>query len=137
MARGFGVKWHGMTENRAALKTLARDLTAEAAPLTEQYAEALAGAVIAAYASRTITGELAAGVVVYPKRMKSRYATGFRVRSTAFYARFLEYGTKWIAPIRVFIPRRNAYQRALGRALERMMETFNLRTRGEVDIGGA
>ena len=118
MANKVRLTWRGLRELRETLSTLAVDFTNDAQPMIEQSAEGAANAIRAGYPRRS--GTLANSVIV-KQRNKGDTAVAYAVINTAFYAHMYEYGTRYAAPGRVFIPIRNRFQRALYDTLERTL----------------
>jgi hypothetical protein len=127
-----GLRWHGLTELRAAMQTLPRDLTTTATPLVEEAADSAKADMEARYPRRT--GRLASSLVI-GRRQRGATTIAIRLTNIAPYAAYFEYGTRYTPPGRVFVPIRNAHQRALYAQLKAdTLPAYNLRARGDVEI---
>lgn len=122
------LRWHGLHELRAALRTLPDDLTRDATPIVQQAADDAATAMRTRYPRRT--GRLANSLIV-EARPRGPHTVSVRVTNTALYARYFEFGTRYAPPGRVFIPTRNQYQRSMYATLARLLPRYNFRPRGD------
>lgn len=127
--RRWGVKWTGLKELRADLSSLPENLTADAESVVRTYAQQAEAAIRGKYPRRT--GKLR-------DSLKLTYGTGktkirHRLKNTARYAHWYEWGTRYTEPGRVFYPTIDVYRRRMYDALKQRFPQFNLRPRGDFD----
>lgn len=134
------VKWNGLDELRAALRTLPADLTAEASFLVEGAANGAAAEIKAAYPVRT--GTLRDGLIV-SHREKGKFSAGAIVKNTSKHAWLFESGTQArhtalganrgsMPPGHVFLPIVIRKRRQLYGQLKALLQRHGLTVRGEL-----
>lgn len=126
----IGLKWHGLSELRRDLQTLAADMAHEAQPRVTAAAEQAAAHMRAR--APYDTGRLRASIVVQPET-RGPNAASTRLTVRAPYAVYLEYGTRYMRPRSLFIPILNASRRAMLEDISQdVLPAFNFRPRGTV-----
>jgi HK97 gp10 family phage protein len=122
------VKWHGLQELRRDLETLAPDMARAAQPLVTTAAEQ-AAVQMRAHAPYE-TGRLRSSVIVQ-RDAQGPTTASMRVTVRARYARYLEYGTRYMPARPAFLPILNASRRAMLKDIgEDVLPAFNFRPRG-------
>lgn len=134
-----GIKWHGLKELKADLKTYAGDLTSGTRPIVLSIAEAAARAMREAYprsgrVNRKYPppegGPLADNVFVHNSRNDAT-SVGIRVTNPTYYAHMFEKGGAVNRrPGRVFNQIFRQAQRLLYSTIKAEMRKYNLRVRG-------
>jgi HK97 gp10 family phage protein len=126
----IGLRWHGLKELRAQLATVATDLRDAATPIADAHAHGAAADMRSRYPR--VTGRLAASVVVRDPRTRGPATVAVRVTNTAPYAHYFEYGTRYMAPGRVFVPTVNQERRDMVRVVAAdVLPAFNFRAKGD------
>lgn len=85
------IRWEGLDELRAALRSLPDDLATEAEGIVLGEAQAAHDEILASYTERT--GNLKAGMFLF-KSAVSRYGVGVVVMNRAKHSHLFEYGTQ-------------------------------------------
>jgi HK97 gp10 family phage protein len=125
------MKWHGMAELRAGLRSMATDLASDSNPMVRQAATDAAASMASSYPRSSGPGPHLAESLVVTQRQTSDTAARFRVTNTAPHAHWFEGGTRGRPPGRVFVPIHAQFRRTMYEALKRLLPRYNLRPRGE------
>lgn len=143
MAKGFRVKWDGLDEFRANLRSLPEQLTADAESVVRTYAQQAEAAIRQKYPERGIVRRYNQSEYVTTGKLRDSLKLTYRMSKTkirhrltnkAFYAHMYESGTRYAAPQHVFWPTMNIYRRRMYEALKQRFPQFNLRARGDFDV---
>ena len=138
----IGMKWDGLKELKADLKTFPKDLTDDTRPIVQAKAKEAAETMRLSYprsgkkrqspvaGARGTPGPLADSVVVTEGRRAGPTVTSITIANTAFYSHMFEYGTRHSAPGRVFVPIFLSAQREMVDAVKATFPAHNLRERG-------
>ncbi len=146
---GASVRWDGLDELRAALRSLPADLAAEASGIVTGAAEGAKSEIVSAYQARRRTGNLAKGVKIIrgaTNIVSSRFGVGLMVTSTAEHAWLFENGsqarhyvtvagkkhlTGSMPPARIFVPIAIRRRRLMHDQLKAMLVRHGLSVSGE------
>lgn len=132
MARGKvsgSFSWKGLKEFRAMLVKLPDALLDQGKPIMRASAARAKTRMYDRYPK--ITGKLASGLTLTEKG--SGHAFGVRLTNRTFYAHMFEYGTKYAAPGRVFIPIRDQEQRAMYDELRALLVAHGFKVSGSME----
>lgn len=141
--KGFRVKWDGLDEFRANLRSLPEQLTADAESIVRTYAQQAEAAIRQKYPERGATRTYQQSEYVTTGKLRDSLKLSYRMSRTtirhrltnkAFYAHMYESGTRYARAQHVFWPTLNQYRRRMYDALKQRFPAFNLRAKGSFDV---